>query len=108
MVSEKWQKVLAAKEKLGLEDRATLKQVKAAYRRLSKEFHPDLTEAESSSLDEGKMQELNAAYATLLEFFQTYSYSLVPDENQPLKGEDWWLDRFGEDPLWGRKKWLKD
>ena len=104
MTSSKWEKIVAAKELLGLDDQATLKQIKSAYRRMSKRYHPDLNQESKCGSFEDKMHVLNDAYNTLLEFCENYTYSLVPDENQSLDAEDWWFDRFGEDPLWGKKK----
>jgi DnaJ-class molecular chaperone len=41
MKKKEWEKILAAKERLSLGDRATLADIKRAYRRLSKKHHPD-------------------------------------------------------------------
>lgn len=101
---EEWQKIAVAKELLGLGDKATLAQIKGAYRRLSKKYHPDMA-ANSGDLVTGRkieMQDLTAAYEVLLAYCSTYQYPLNPEENEPLEGEDWWMDRFGQDPLWGK------
>lgn len=103
-MSTGWERVLAAKELLGLGDRATLREIKAAYRRKSKQFHPD---TDRSGADEracnAAMHEINEAYEILLAFCDSYSFSLTPDsEDQPFDAEEWWMDRFGQDPLWGK------
>lgn len=103
MLSAKWQQILAAKALLGLPDHATLKEIKAAYRKLCKEHHPDLASDTDQSVI---MQEVNAAYAVLLDYCTGYRFPLTPpsEGSAGLDPEDWWLDRFGEDPLWGRKR----
>ena len=104
MTKEKWEKIVAAKELFGLGDKATLAEIKRAYRRLSKKYHPDMEKSAAVSKEDSKvtMQDLTAAYEVLLAYCNTYSYPLIPDENEPLEGEDWWMDRFGQDPLWGK------
>lgn len=103
MMTRKWQKILAAKALLGLTDQATLREIKAAYRRRAKEHHPDLAQG---AKDRESMQEINDAYAVLLDYCSTYRFPLLPSQDpaQPVDDEEWWLDRFGEDPLWGRKR----
>lgn len=48
---------------LGLDRRCTLAQIRAAYRVLAKQFHPDLNPHSSAAV--ARTQELNAAYETL-------------------------------------------
>ena len=99
----RWQKILTAKALLGLMDQATLREIKAAYRKRAKEYHPDLAQENG---ERASMQEINAAYAVLLDYCSTYRFPLLPPKGatEPMDDEDWWLDRFGEDPLWGRKR----
>lgn len=108
MTNDEWKKIVAAKNLLGLADQATLAEIKKAYRRLSKEHHPDLAHhrpegPEGAGLE---MHRLTEACRILLEYGKGYKIPLVPGEDQPLEGEDWWMARFGDDPLWspGRGK----
>jgi len=50
-------------ELLGVERDATKREIKAAYRKLAKEFHPDLHPDNAAILE--KFKEINAAYETL-------------------------------------------
>jgi hypothetical protein len=102
MLTKRWQEILAAKALLGLGGQASLQEIKAAYRKLAKECHPDLA---GQTAESGSMRELSAAYAVLLAYCSTFRFPLVPSEgSEPMDPEDWWLDRFGEDPLWGRNQ----
>jgi len=102
MSRDKWQQLAVARGLLGLGERAAIQEIKQAYRRWSKEHHPDT--ADYSVEDERvAMHELTAAYQTLLRHCEQYPVPLCREESdQPLDGEDWWMDRFGHDPLWGK------
>ncbi len=104
VTKKEWKKVTAAKELLGLGDKATLAEIKRAYRRLSKKHHPDMAAGQNAQDSDSKipMHKLTAAYETLLAYCKGYKYPLIPDGSEPLEGEDWWMDRFGQDPLWGK------
>ena len=103
MTNDEWKKILAAKDLLGLPDQATMAEIKKAYRRLSKEHHPDLARHRPEG-PEGQpleMHRLTEAYQILLEYGKKCKIPLVPGEDQPLEGEDWWMERFGKDSSWG-------
>ncbi len=104
MTREEWQKISAAAKLLGLDDKATLKEIKKAYRAASKKYHPDTAATKKSEDDAGTtMHEIVSAYELLQEYCKNYTYPLVPPENEDMEVEDWWMDRFGQDPLWGKK-----
>ena len=103
MTKKDWEKIVAARDLLGLEEKATLTEIKAAYRRMSKRHHPDLAKANRET---GKaavaMHEITAAYQVLLAYCRNYRFPLVM-QKETLDAEDWWMDRFGQDPLWGKR-----
>ena len=103
MTKKEWEKVIQAKNILHLPDTATLAEIKEAYRRMSKKYHPDLAGnlAEENSR---VMYEITEAYQILLKYCENYSFPLGKEDNQQLEGEDWWMDRFGQDPLWGKQR----
>lgn len=101
MNKEDWQEIDWARKRLGLADRATLKEIKKAYRRLSKKNHPDIAEA-SGGGDPNAMREINRAYQLLLDYCSNYRYPLVRNLKEEVDDEEWWMDRFGQDPLWGK------
>jgi hypothetical protein len=105
MKKDKFTKVQEAAQFFGLSEQATLEQIKKAYREKCKLHHPDITGSESKEAkNDIKMDEIISAYQVLIEYCQNYSFPLEPDPNQPKDAEDWWMDRFGHDPLWGRPK----
>jgi hypothetical protein len=103
MTKKDWKKIVAARDLLGLEEKATLAEIKKAYRRMSKKHHPDLAEnKEGAQQRPVAMHEITAAYQLLLAYCQNYRFPLVMQQDS-LDAEDWWLDRFGQDPLWGKQ-----
>lgn len=102
MTRKEWQAIDEARRVLGLGDEATLAQIKAAYRRLCKQHHPDTRPEDPGDGDE-MMRRLTAAYRLLLRYCESYRFPLAPPVGESLDPDDWWLDRFGQDPLWGRR-----
>ncbi len=105
MDSGQWEKIIAAKELLGLGDRASLADIKRAYRRLAKKHHPDATKNHVDQQETADFLRLTEAYQTLLDYCAQYRFPLTRDEGgNGVESEDWWMDRFGHDPLWGKAK----
>ena len=92
------ERIIAARDLLGLSDRATLSEIKQAYRDKAHEHHPDIADPEREESIE--MHLLNEAYHTLLDYCSSFSFPLEPDKKPPVDDEDWWMDRFGNDPIW--------
>ncbi|MDF1577412.1 MAG: J domain-containing protein [Desulfurivibrionaceae bacterium] len=93
--------IIAAGELLGLGDSATLAEIKKAYRAKAKLHHPDTAEAKRGK--EIEMHRLNEAYQVLLDYCEAFRFPLKPDKDTPLDDNEWWLHRFGNDPVWGGK-----
>ena len=70
---------------LGLDRRCTLAQIRAAYRLLAKQHHPDLNPDSSAAV--ARTQELNAAYETLCdpEFRAAYDRELAASQKSAAK-----------------------
>jgi len=94
--------IIAARELLELGETATLDEIKKAYRAKAKIHHPDTSDSDRK--DEDVMQRLTEAYRVLLDYCENYRFPLVPDEDIPLDDNEWWMNRFGNDPLWGKKR----
>lgn len=103
MNNKQWQEVMAARKLLELPEQATLSEIKKAYRRMSKKYHPDTSGQQGAGADIS-MDEIIEAYQVLLDYCTNYSFPLVIADDENLEAEDWWLDRFGQDPLWGKGK----
>ena len=96
------ERILAARDLLGLGDSATIAEIKKAYRDKAKENHPDTAGPDNPG--EISMARLTEAYETLIDYCQDFKIPLEPSADDPTDDEDWWMNRFGNDPLWGRKR----
>ena len=102
MTRKEWAEIQAAAKLLGLGEKASLAEIKKAYRRLSKKHHPDVQKSAKQKAGKVAMHELSEAYQTLLHYCTHYRFPLKPGENEQLDAEDWWFERFGQDHLWGK------
>ncbi|WP_028583619.1 J domain-containing protein [Desulfogranum mediterraneum] len=105
MNRKKWQAIEKARHTLLLGEAATLAEIKRAYHRLCKRYHPDRISA-GDDPDEAQMYRLTAAYELLMEYCAEYRFPLqAPDDGSadPYDPEDWWMDRFGESSMWKHK-----
>jgi DnaJ-class molecular chaperone len=78
---------------LRLDIKATKKEIKAAYRREARRWHPDAAPVGEEAIYRDRMQQINAAYQRLVQFIEDYRYDLV-DPAGPEDLEKWWADRF--------------
>lgn len=83
-----------ARRLLGLGDRASIEEIKTAYRRMCKRWHPDTLSEDSGS--SRKIKQINAAYRLLLNYCENYRFSFLPEKIEFFDPEKWWYDRFGE------------
>jgi hypothetical protein len=101
MNRKEWQAIDQARELLKLDDRATLGEMKRAYHRMSKKYHPDRSgETEEHS---EIMYRITEAYELLMRYTKEYRFPLIPGDSEIYDAEDWWMDRFGQDPLWSNQ-----
>jgi hypothetical protein len=98
----KRERIISARDLLGLGESATIAEIKKAYRDKAKEHHPDTSEQDRQ--DEISMHRLTEAHDLLLEYCQSFKIPLNPSSDDPTDDEDWWMNRFGNDPLWGKKR----
>ncbi|MBM9536790.1 J domain-containing protein [Desulfobulbus alkaliphilus] len=104
-----WRAIEEAGKLLGLGSRASLSEIKQAYRRLSKLHHPDTGAGGGAREDSEQMYQLTAAYDLLMRYGSAYPLPLQRDEADTTvidmyDPEDWWRVRFGQDPIWSGKK----
>ncbi len=82
-----------ARKLLGLDLKATRKEIRAAYRRAARRWHPDRAPARREEEYREKMQQVNAAYQRIIQFIEEYRFELV-DRSSPEDVQQWWQDRF--------------
>jgi len=94
-----FEEVDKARKLLGLRDRATLEEIKQAYRKMAFRYHPD-GKAQVGAEDDDMMKQLNWAYELLLDYVGKYSYPFTeedvakcyPDEELLRRFRDGWFD----------------
>ena len=84
-----------ARRLLGLDQQASLEEVRSAYRRLCRQWHPDVQGGDART--SRKMQDINAAYRVLLTYCcQVYRFSFAREDVEQFDPERWWFRRFGQ------------
>ncbi len=99
-----YKRILEAAELLGLGRPVTLAQVKRKYRDLMKKWHPDKC-GENPAKCRDMAEKIIFAYELIVEYIEDYKFSFNEEEvkkNIPVDRQNWWVDMYGEDPLWGR------
>jgi len=83
---------------LGLEERATLKEIKSRHRKLVKRYHPD------SGNENGQeaIRKVNAAYRILSDYVSGYRFSFLEEEFFEQNPEERLRRQFMDDSLWGK------
>lgn len=101
MKHTKYQEINAAREILQLPQVATMDEIKAHYRRLLTQWQPDKSREDTERCAE-MTRRIISAYQAVLNYCQQYRYSFSEETvKQHQSPEDWWFERFGDDPLWG-------
>ena len=86
---------------LGLPENATMDLIKENYRRLIKRWHPDRCKDKPEKCEE-MSRRITDAYRLILEYCANYQFSFEREEvEKSLSENEWWLQRFGSDPVWG-------
>jgi DnaJ-class molecular chaperone len=97
-----YREIIMAKELLDLPEQASLKEIKAHYRRLLRQWHPDRCREDIEKCEE-MTGRITSAYACIRGYCDQYKYSFASEEiKKYMSVEDWWFERFGSDPHWGR------
>ncbi|MGA1796484.1 MAG: DnaJ domain-containing protein [bacterium] len=87
-----------ARVRLGLDERATMQEIKTAYRRMARMFHPD---GKKDAGGEGgdTMKEINEAYGLIIEYCKGYRYSFSREDFERNYPELNYQERFKDDWL---------
>lgn len=90
-----------ARKFLELSQEATLSEIKDAYRRKAKEYHPDKQRPGKRKEPSQKMTQINKAYKILMDYVEKYRFCFSEQEikkNDPDRD----IRRFSKDWLGGR------
>jgi hypothetical protein len=82
-----------ARELLGLGQQASRKEIRAAYRRAARRWHPDRATAALETEYRDRMQQVNSAYQRIVQFIEDYRFELV-EQAAPEDLLKWWHNRF--------------
>jgi DnaJ-class molecular chaperone len=98
----KFDEITLARKILDLPEIATMAVIKSSYRKMLARWHPDKGEENKEKCAE-MTRKIISAYQTIMDYCVHYQYSFSEDtvKNQQSP-EDWWFERFGENPLWGK------
>jgi DnaJ-class molecular chaperone len=101
-MESKYQKITEARKTLGLAEQATLEEIKTSYRNLLRKWHPDTCNGPKAKCEE-MTAKIVGAYETIMDYCNHYAFSFSKKEvQQHLSQDEWWFERFGSDPLWGK------
>ena len=79
-------------------------EIKASYRRLLAEWHPDKCKEDPDTCTE-MTRKIISAYQKIMDYCDNYQYSFTDETiKRHLTPEEWWFERFGQDPVWGSGK----
>ncbi|MFA5809013.1 MAG: J domain-containing protein [Thermoleophilia bacterium] len=96
-----YQEINNAREILELPERATIAEVRANFKRLLNQWHPDKCSDDIVRCND-MTRKIMEAYRTLVAYCDQYSFSFSREEvANYLSEEELWMERFGNDPLWG-------
>lgn len=100
----RYEEITEARNLLELPERASLQQIKSAFRSLITKWHPDKCGSNSNECHEMTLK-INRAYRTIITYCEEYEYSFASEEiERHLSDREWWNHRFGNDPLWGNNR----
>jgi DnaJ-class molecular chaperone len=92
-----------AAEVLGIQDKASLNEIRQKYHQQIKRWHPDISTMNPGASHEMTIR-LKNAYDLLVDYCTNHPFSFrMEDIEQDLEQSpaDFWMERFGDDPIWG-------
>jgi preprotein translocase subunit Sec63 len=92
-----------AAEVLGIPEHASLNEIRQKYHEQIKKWHPDVSHQDAVLSHEMTIR-IKAAYDLLVDYCTNHVFSFrIEDLARDLEQSpaDFWMERFGEDPIWG-------
>ena len=87
----------AARQVLGVGERATIGEIKARHKALVKRHHPDA----GNVSDPETIRKVNAAYRLMMDYVTAYRFSFAESEFYEQNPEARIRMQFADDPVWG-------
>lgn len=98
----KYQEITEARKLLELPERASMEEIKANYRNLINDWHPDRCGGDKKQCTEMTAR-IISAYRTLIDYCNSYRFSFSEETvREHLADQEWWFERFGDAPLWDK------
>ena len=98
-----YQQLKNALELFAIQDRASLKEIKARHKALVKKHHPD-----AGGDDPEAIRAINAAYQCLMDYCSNYRFSFTHEEFMEQNPVERLREQFSYDPVWGGRDPDKD
>lgn len=92
-----FQEIDAARKLLGLGERASLSEIKEAYRRKALECHPDRRSEGNKPDSEEMIKKINAAYKLILTYCEGFPISFQKEEVEMIEPDFDYVKRFYSD-----------
>ena len=93
-----------ARQLLALDTAATRREIREAYRRAARRWHPDTACPEKVEECHQRMLEINEAYQYILTFLEKYRYRLEETPEAKDDYEAWWDSHFGQSMGWPNQR----
>ena len=93
-----------ARQILALDITATRQEIREAYRRAARRWHPDAVPPEERASCHQRMLEINEAYRRILTFLEGYRYRLEERPEHRDDYESWWHSHFGASMGWPNQR----
>ncbi|MEA2112230.1 MAG: J domain-containing protein [Campylobacterota bacterium] len=89
-------KLIKAKTLLGLNEKATLQEIKLKYKNLMRQWHPDKHQDDIKSATQMSAS-INEAYETVLKYTQEYEFPFDEEnlQKKTFTAQEWWEQKFG-------------
>jgi preprotein translocase subunit Sec63 len=97
----RYEEITKARQVLGLDESASLRDIKDKYRELLRAWHPDLSR-DNEEIRKEKTVAIIHAYRTIMDYCEQYRFPFSREEIEKyISPEELWAKQFGKDPIWG-------
>jgi len=98
-----FEKIEEARKLLGLFESASIPEVEKKYHDLLNKWHPDKNMKNQEKANEMTLKIIEA-HKIVMEYFMNYKIPFSKEDVMKYCTlDEWWLNKFGADPLWSNK-----